>query len=170
MRFFILFTFLTLTFACKTPKTTTVTTVTTTTTTTTTESDTTTPVIHEYSGLYGEKNIKGLPIMHFEERTQHLGMVKKGEKRNLEFPFKNIGEGDLNISIITACECTSTNQDDLRSKTYKPGEGGVLKVTFDSSEKDYSELIDIEIILDQYYGPEEIPIIEKVYYDFDIEK
>lgn len=129
-----------------------------------------TPVIHEYSGLHGEKDISDLPIMTFPERTQHLGMVKKGEKRNLTFPFKNEGEGDMSISIITACECTSTNQDDLRGKIFKPGEGGVLKVTFDSSEKDYSELIDIEIILDQFYGKDEIPIIEKVYYDFDIEK
>ncbi len=129
------------------------------------------PPIHEYSSLHGKKNLKGAPIMHFEEREQDLGTVKKGEKRHLLYPFKNLGDTELSIAIITACECTTTNQDDLTAKTYKPGEGGVLKATFDSSEKDYGELIDIEIILNQIEpGTDDIPIFEKVYYKFEIEK
>lgn len=127
--------------------------------------------IHEYSSLHGKKELKDTPIMHFEQREFDLGTVKKGEKRKMEFPFKNMGDKPLSISIITACECTSTNQDDIRGKVYKPGEGGVLKATFDSSEKDYGELIDIEIILDQVEpGTEDIPIFEKLYYKFEIEK
>ena len=46
-----------------------------------------------------------------------------------------------------------------------------IKAVFDSSEKDYGELIDIEIILDQSEpGPDDIPIFEKLYYSFEIEK
>lgn len=87
------------------------------------------------------------------------------------YPFKNLGDTELSIAIITACECTTTNQDDLTAKTYKPGEGGILKATFDSAEKDYGELIDIEIILNQIEpGTDDIPIFEKVYYKFEIEK
>ena len=127
--------------------------------------------IHEYSSLHGKKELKGAPIMYFEQREFDLGTVKKGEKRQLVFPFKNLGDADLSISIITACECTTTNQDDIRGKIYKPGEGGVLKATFDSSEKDYGELIDIEIILDQIEpGTDDVPIFEKLYYKFEIEK
>ncbi len=127
--------------------------------------------IHEYSSLHGVKELKGAPIMHFDQREFDLGTVKKGEKRTLTYPFKNMGDTELSISIITACECTTTNLDDLRGRVYKPGEGGVLKATFDSSEKDYGELIDIEIILDQSEpNTDDIPIFEKVYYKFEIEK
>ena len=127
--------------------------------------------IHEHSSLHGKKDLKGAPIMQFEQREFDLGTVKKGEKRHLTFPFKNVGDTDLSISIITACECTKTNQDDIRGIIYKPGEGGVLKATFDSSDKDYGELIDIEIILDQVEpGTDDLPIFEKLYYKFEIEK
>lgn len=108
--------------------------------------------------------------MIFEQRELDLGMVKKGEKRTFSYPFVNRGDAPMSISIITACECTTTNVDEIAGKTFKPGEGGEVKVVFDSKEKDYSELIDIEILLDQTLPGSEIPIVEKLYYKFDIEK
>ena len=126
--------------------------------------------IHEYSSLHGKSNLTNVPIMQFETREFDLGTVKKGEKRTLKYNFTNKGDAPLSISLITACECTSTNFDDLRGKEWKPGESGTIVAVFDSSEKDYGELIDIEIILDQVEpGPDEIPIFEKVYYKFEID-
>ncbi|MEZ5058172.1 MAG: DUF1573 domain-containing protein [Saprospiraceae bacterium] len=126
--------------------------------------------IHEYSSLHGKKDLKGAPIMHFEQREYDLGTVKKGEKRKLSYKFTNKGDTDLSISLITACECTTTNFDDLRGKTWKPGESGSINIVFDSSEKDYGELIDIEIILDQSEpGTDDIPIFEKLYYKFEMD-
>lgn len=127
--------------------------------------------IHEYSSLHGKDGIKNVPIMQFETREFDLGTVKKGEKRQLKYHFTNKGDSPLSISLITACECTTTNFDDLRGKKWQPGESGTIVAVFDSSEKDYGELIDIEIILDQTEpGPDEIPIFEKVYYSFEIEQ
>jgi peptidoglycan-associated lipoprotein len=127
--------------------------------------------IHEYSSLHGKSELKNVPIMHFDKREFDLGTVKKGEKRTLKYNFTNKGDTPLSISLISACECTTTNFDDLRGKEWQPGESGTIVAVFDSSEKDYGELIDIEIILDQVEpGPDEIPIFEKLYYSFEIEK
>lgn len=108
--------------------------------------------------------------MTFDKRELDLGVVKKGDKREFSYKFTNQGDVPLSVSIITACECTTTNVGDIVGKTFKPGEGGEIKAIFDSKEKDYSELIDIEIILDQTLPGSDIPIFEKLYYKFDIEK
>lgn len=106
--------------------------------------------------------------MIFDKRDLDLGKVKKGEQRNFSYKFVNRGDVALTIANVSACECTTT---DYPRKPIRPGESGELKVTFDSKEKDYEELIDIEILLDQTIpGTDEIPVIEKVYYKFGIEK
>lgn len=111
-----------------------------------------------------------MPLLYFEQREFDLGIVRKGEKRNLTYQFTNNGDVPMSIAIVSACECTTTNVDDLRGKVFKPGESGKLLATFDSSEKDAEELIDIEILLDQTEPGSDIPIIEKVYYRFRIVK
>lgn len=126
------------------------------------------PLIHKYSSLFGKKDLKGVPIMFFEKRDYDLGKVKKGEKRSFSYHFTNRGDAPLSIANVSACECTTTDYPGGRS--IKPGESGEIKVVFDSSEKDYEELIDIEILLDQNLPGSDIPIIEKLYYKFDIEK
>ena len=85
------------------------------------------------SSLYGQTELKNVPIMQFELRTQALGTVKKGQQRSFEYTFTNKGDADLIIDLVSACDCTSTNQDDLVGKRFKPGQSGVLKVTFDST-------------------------------------
>lgn len=105
--------------------------------------------------------------MQFDQRWFELGTVKKGEKRELTYTFTNLGDSPLKIDIITACECTTT---DYPTRVFQPGEKGEIKAVFDSSEKDYGELIDIEILLEQTMPGSDIPIIEKVYYQFEIEK
>ncbi len=110
------------------------------------------------------------PIMTFDKSMIDLGEVKRGEKRSFSYSFTNTGNADLDIDLITACDCTTTNQDDLRRRTFKPGESGILEVTFDSTEKEESETIDIDIILKQFDEEANMPFIEMLQYKFELIK
>ncbi len=123
--------------------------------------------VNKMSTLYGQTNLKGLPIMQFETRTHTVGKIKKGEKRSFSYTFTNRGEGNLIIDLISACDCTTTNQDELVGKTFKPGEGATINVVFDSSDKDESETIDIDIYL-RNEDNEGNPIMEMIQYDFEL--
>ncbi|MCB0636753.1 MAG: PD40 domain-containing protein [Lewinella sp.] len=125
--------------------------------------------IHPMSSLYGQSDLRGVPIMQFEQRTFDLGTVTKGQKRTFEYHFTNRGDTDLVIDLVSACDCTTTNQDELRGRSFKPGESGVLKVTFDSTEKDESETIDVDIFL-QNNDKQGNPIVEMLNYSFDLKQ
>ncbi|MEL7251623.1 MAG: OmpA family protein [Bacteroidota bacterium] len=125
--------------------------------------------ISHMSSLYGQTELKNVPIMQFELRTQALGTVKKGQQRSFEYTFTNKGDADLIIDLVSACDCTSTNQDDLVGKRFKPGQSGVLKVTFDSTEKDESETIDVDIFL-RNNDPQGNPIVEMLNYSYILEQ
>lgn len=123
--------------------------------------------ISELSSLYGRKDLKGMPIMDFTERYIDFGAVKKGEKRYHAFEFTNKGDTDLVISIVSACDCTTA---DYSIYAVKPGETGVIDITFDSKDKDEEEVIDIDVILENEEPDTGNPIIERIQYKFDIEK
>ncbi|MCB9285888.1 MAG: OmpA family protein [Lewinellaceae bacterium] len=118
------------------------------------------------SSLYGKDDLKGLPIMQFKQRVLELGTVKKGEKRRFSYEFVNAGDAPLTISLLSACDCT-TIENDPTGDTFHPGEKGVIEVLFDSSEKEEAEEIDIDIFLEESDN-EGIPIRETVQYRFDI--
>lgn len=73
-----------------------------------------------------------VPIITFDQETIDIGTVIKGEKRDLVYSFTNTGNADLEIELITACKCTST--DWTRGKI-APGERGKISVTFDSKNQ-----------------------------------
>ncbi len=73
---------------------------------------------------------KPVPQITWDEPTQQLGKIYKGEQRELEYHFTNTGSADLEIELVTACNCMSL--DWTRSKV-APGGRGIVKVTFDSS-------------------------------------
>lgn len=125
--------------------------------------------ISKMSTLYGQSNVKGLPIMQFIERTKQIGTVKKGEKRSFTYTFTNRGTSDLIIDLISACDCTSTNQDDLIGKRFKPGMSGTIEVIFDSTEKDEDETIDIDIYL-RNNDNQGNPIVEMLNYSFGLKQ
>lgn len=123
--------------------------------------------IHEYSSMYGRKNLTGVPIMQFDKRYVHLGTVKKGEKRSYTYTFTNVGDTPMTIDIISACNCTTT---EWTKGEIAPGESGQIDIVFDSKEKDYSETIDLDVILEEVEPDTDLPIIERVVYEFDIEQ
>ncbi len=109
---------------------------------------------------------KGTPKMTFNTRMIDLGKVRKGEKRSFSYTFKNTGTAPLQIDLISACDCTTT---DYPTKKINPGEEGVIKVVFDSSEKEESEVIDIDIFLTQN-DEKGNPRVEMIQYKFDLIK
>lgn len=73
----------------------------------------------------------GTPEITFSETDQSLLEMDEGEVRNFEYRFKNTGTAPLMIlDIDVTCGCTLTS---WNLKPIRPGEEGVIKVSFDSS-------------------------------------
>lgn len=78
------------------------------------------------------------PVMKFEKDTYNFGKIKQGDKVSYEFKFTNVGKTPLIISnAVASCGCTIP---EWPKEPVKPGDGGVIKVTFNSANK--SGLID----------------------------
>ena len=108
------------------------------------------------------------PVIKFTQESLDFGKVRKGEKRKHTFIFYNAGEVPFTIDLISACDCTSF-EEDLTGETFQPGEKGRLPIIFDSSEKEESETIDIDIYL-QETDENGMQIIKTVQYKFDLVK
>jgi len=71
--------------------------------------------------------------MGFVETVHDFGKVIRGEKVSYKFKFKNVGKSDLLISkVSTSCGCTVGH---YPKEPVKPGEEGIIDVTFDSTHK-----------------------------------
>lgn len=106
------------------------------------------------------------PKMQFKQRLVDFGKVKRGEKRSHTFEFTNIGNADLHISLVSSCDCT-TIVDDPSGRTYKPGQSGKIGIVFDSTEKEESETVDVDIFTDDT-AENGKPLIEMVQYKFEL--
>lgn len=103
-------------------------------------------------------------IMSFDQRMIDLGIIKKGEKREIEYTFTNISDEDIKISQVSTCECT-----EVLKRPYlpvKPGAKGVIKVLFDSNKKDEEEPLEIDIWLEKEDPNTGMPVLERVGYKF----
>ncbi len=107
------------------------------------------------------------PIMTWEKKFVDFGEVKKGEKRETVFHFTNTGNAPLEIDLVSACDCTTT---DYPRRPIAPGESGKIAVVFDSSEKEESETIDIDIFLKNEDPETGAPIIEMLQYKYELIK
>jgi hypothetical protein len=94
------------------------------------------------SCLYGQVEKQTLPFISYVEKHQDIGEVKLGDKVSGEFIFTNNTDQDLKIELVSACECTTL--DWTRSKI-GPGAQGKVSYIFDSSQKEESETIDVDI-------------------------
>ncbi len=101
-----------------------------------------------------------------DKKMVDFGAVKKGEKRMTTYTLTNKGTQDITIGSIDACECTTTEFE--RSLPIKPGENTVINVTFDSTEKEESETIEINIFFEQEDPETGYPLFERVHYKFEL--
>ncbi len=74
-----------------------------------------------------------LPKMEFKTPEHDFGMIKPGDKVSHVFEFTNTGDAPLIISNASAtCGCTVP---EYPREPVAPGQGGKIKVTFDSQGK-----------------------------------
>ena len=103
--------------------------------------------------------------MTFEKELIELGAVKKGDKRSFKFEFTNSGREAIEIEIVSACECSTL---DWPIKPIKPGEKAEITVDFDSTEKEESETIDVDITLKNIDPKTGHQIFKIVQFNYDL--
>jgi peptidoglycan-associated lipoprotein len=105
-------------------------------------------------------------FVSWDKKMLDLGKVPKGEKRTFFYEFTNTSKEDAQIEIVDACECTKV---EFPRGPIQPGGKGKLEVIFDSTEKDSSETIGINVVF-KNIGPDGYPRLELVEYRFDLIK
>jgi len=109
----------------------------------------------------------GLEMMRFDEETYDLGPIKKGEKREFSYTFTNIGKEDIQIDLVSGCDCTTL---DWTRLPIKPSGTGTIEVIFDSTEKEDSEPVDIDIYLKNINPKTGHPMLKIIDYSFQLVK
>jgi len=103
--------------------------------------------------------------MTFDVPHLDIGQIKKGDKKEMEFHFTNTGSEDLKIEIVSGCECTTL---DWPRKAIKPGERGFVSAIFDSTQKEKSETVEIDINLENLDPKSGYPMFKRVSYTFEL--
>lgn len=93
--------------------------------------------------IYAQKtDQKHAFLVKYKQEHIDLGEVKKGESVTFQYELKNSGTEAVEIEIVSGCECTTL---DWPRKKINPGESAVVNVIFDSTEKEESETVDVDI-------------------------
>jgi len=103
------------------------------------------------------------PELTFDMTHIDVGQIKRGDVREMDFPFTNTGTEDIKIEIVSGCECTTLDWPRL---SIKPGETGVINAIFDSTEKENSETVEIDINLENQDPKTGYPMFYRVSYSF----
>ncbi len=78
-------------------------------------------------------NAENAPVMKFEKESHDFGKLRVGDKVSYDFKFANTGKTPLIITDgFASCGCTKPT---WPKTPIKPGENGIIHVTFDSKGK-----------------------------------
>lgn len=105
--------------------------------------------------------------MTFDKEHIALGRVKRGEVRNFEYTFTNTGTDVIQIDQISSCSCTKV---EFPVKKIHPGQTATIKVTFDSTEKEKSETVDVDVYLKNIDPKTDSQILKILTYSFELVK
>ena len=76
----------------------------------------------------------GFASIEFEEVEFDFGTIAAGRRLSFEFKFTNAGDAPLLIANVhSQCGCTVAK--DWPKKAVNPGDGGVIEVEFDSTDR-----------------------------------
>jgi peptidoglycan-associated lipoprotein len=103
--------------------------------------------------------------LKFDKENITLGKVTKGEKREFKYKFENTGSETIEIEIVSGCDCTTL---DWTRGPIKVGEKGVIDVIFDSTEKEASETVDVDIYLKNINPKSNSPYLIVLDYSFEL--
>jgi len=80
-----------------------------------------------------EAEIAAAPVIKFDADSYNFGKIKQGDKVTHDFKFENTGKTPLIITgAVASCGCTTP---EWPKEPVKPGDSGVIKVTFNSTGK-----------------------------------
>jgi len=86
------------------------------------------------SDILGNIRFAPGPKIVFAEKVKDFGKILQGEIIQYEFNFTNEGDEVLEIeNVQTSCGCTAATVGE--KDEYKPGESGIIRVTFNSNGK-----------------------------------
>lgn len=108
-----------------------------------------------------------MPLMAFDKKTINFGKIKTGDKPEVIYNFTNTGNKELDIEIVSACECTEL---EWTQTTVKVGEKGFIKAVFNSEtieDEDHKKPLKktVDIILKQTHPSNDYPIVESVTFE-----
>ncbi len=106
-------------------------------------------------------------FLKFDKEHFSLGELKKGDKREFEYIFLNDSKESVEIEIVSACECTKL--DWTRGKI-APGKEGKIMVSFDSTEKEESDTVDVDMTLVNVDPKTGYQIFKIVTFDFKLKE
>ena len=119
-------------------------------------------VINNPTTASSTKSKDDVPVIKFEKETHDFGTVTEGEKVSFAFNFKNVGKSDLVIRAAQgSCGCTVP---EFPKDAIKPGDSGIINVTFNSAGKEGHQNKSIDIISNT------MPNVVKIYVTGDVIK
>ena len=101
----------------------------------------------------------------FEAESIDFGTIKKGDKKEHRYVFTNTGTTPLEIELASGCECTTL---DWSRGQILPGDQGSIDIIFDSTEKDSSEVVDVDVIFAELPGSEDPPLFKILNFKFEL--
>lgn len=100
------------------------------------------------------------PVVKFEKEIYDFGVIEQGEKVTYDFKFTNTGKTPLIITDATAtCGCTVP---EFPKTPVKPGEGGTIKVVFDSTGKLGMQDKQITLVSNANPTPENLHLVGEI--------
>jgi len=103
----------------------------------------------------------------FANEETNLGKVKKGDTKKFDLEFTNTGSETITIDIASSCDCTTL---DYPKTPIKAGEKATIHVIFDSSKKEESEVIDVDLYLKNINPKTGQRILRVVKYKYELIK
>lgn len=103
--------------------------------------------------------------LSFDKMHYDMGKVIRGDIKKTSYSFTNQGQDVVEIAIVDGCSCTTL---DWTRGPIQPGESGVVDVTFDSTEKEKSETVDIDMTLTNRDPKTGNPIFIILDYSFEL--
>lgn len=108
---------------------------------------------------------QGAVQLTFDQMHVDMGRVIRGDIKKTSYTFTNTGNEAIEIAIVDGCSCTTL---EWTRGSIGVGEQGTVDVRFDSTDKEKSETVDIDITLKNKDSKTGNPIFILLDYSFEL--
>jgi hypothetical protein len=102
--------------------------------------------------------------VQFDRDLVIFGDLPEGEKAGAEYIFTNIGNRDLEIDVVSACDCIMT---DWPTEPIRPGQTGKITAVYDSAGHLGQVSKDIDVIF-KNTDKAEYPLVKRVVFKINV--